>query len=106
MITGMRILDPVPALFMGIDHSDWSALGKLVAAKSLALITIVVIGLVAQFVFRRLIDRLVRRAEDGVLPDRLAQVGMGRTAATPPAGPTRRGARGETPGGPPQSKTA
>src|SRR3954454_4143395 len=98
MITGMRILDPVPALFMGIDHSDWSALGKLVAAKSLALITIVVIGLVAQFVFRRLIDRLVRRAEDGVLPDRLAQVGMGRTAATPPAGSTRRVQRAKTMG--------
>ncbi len=83
---------------MGIDHSDWSALGKLVAAKSLALITIVLIGLVAQFVFRRLIDRLVRRAEDGVLPDRLAQVGMGRAAATPPAGSTRRVQRAKTMG--------
>jgi small conductance mechanosensitive channel len=98
MITRMRILDPVSALFMGIDHSDWSALGTLVAAKSLALITIVVIGLVAQLVFHRLIDRLVRRAEDGVLPDRLSQVGMGRTSATTPPGSTRRVQRAKTMG--------
>ncbi len=94
----MRILDPVPALFMGIDQSDWSNLGKLIAAKSVALITIVVLGLVARFVVNRLIDRLVRRAEDGVLPDRLAQMGMGRNAVPPPAGSTRRVQRAKTMG--------
>jgi small-conductance mechanosensitive channel len=94
----MRILDPMSALIMGIDHTDWSDLGKLVAAKSLALLTIVVLGLVAQFVFHRLIDRLVRRAEDGVLPDRLSQVGMGRNAAQPPPGSTRRVPRAKTMG--------
>ena len=86
------------ALFMGIDQTDWSNLGKLVAAKSVALITILVLGLVAQFVFRRLIDRLVRRAEDGVLPDRISQVSLGRSAAAPPPGSTRRVQRAKTMG--------
>ena len=43
----MRILVPMSALFMGIDHTDWSALGALVAKKSVALIAILVLGLVA-----------------------------------------------------------
>jgi small conductance mechanosensitive channel len=84
---------------MGIDHTDWSALGALVAKKSLALLTILVLALVAQFVCRRLIDRLVRRAEEGVLPDRLSQVAMGRETAPPPPGSTRRVQRAKTMGG-------
>jgi small conductance mechanosensitive channel len=88
----------MPAFFMGIDHSDWSTFGKVLAAKSAALVTIVVVGLIAQFVFHRLIDRLVRRAEDGVLPDRLSQVTLGRSATAPPPGSTRRVQRAKTMG--------
>jgi moderate conductance mechanosensitive channel len=94
----MRILVAMLDAFMGIDQTHWSSFGKLVAAKSAALILILVIGLVAQFVFHRLIDRLVRRAEDGMLPDRLSQVTVGRNAPPPQPGSTRRVQRAKTMG--------
>jgi small conductance mechanosensitive channel len=86
------------ALLMGIDQKDWSHLGKVAAAKSGTLVALVVIGLVLQFVFRRLIDRLVRRAEEGVLPDRLSQATLGRNVEQPPPGSTRRVQRAKTMG--------
>ena len=46
----------------------------------------------------RLIDRLVRRAEEGVLPDRIAQATLGRNAQEPPAGSTRRVQRAQAMG--------
>lgn len=86
------------ALLMGIDQKDWSHLGEVAAARSGTLVALVVIGLVLQFVFHRLIDRLVRRAEDGVLPDRLTQATLGRNAEQPPPGSTRRVQRAKTMG--------
>jgi small conductance mechanosensitive channel len=88
------------ALVMGIDSSDWSAFGHLLARKSAALVALVVIGLVVQWVFHRLIDKLVSKAEDGVLPDRITKVAVGRSdhEATPPPGSTRRVQRAKTMG--------
>jgi small conductance mechanosensitive channel len=86
------------ALFLGIDHTDWSHFGKVVAAKSGTLIALVVIGLVVQWLFHRLIDRLVRRAEEGVLPDRISHFAMGRGSDEPPPGSTRRVQRAKTMG--------
>jgi small-conductance mechanosensitive channel len=86
------------AFFMGIDHSDWSHLGRVLAAKSGTLVALVVIGLVVQWIFHRLIDRIVRRAEEGVLPDRISQVAMGRGSGDPPPGSTRRVQRAKTMG--------
>jgi small-conductance mechanosensitive channel len=94
----MRILDPMSAFSMGIDQTDWSTFGKLVAARSVALLAILAIALVANFVFHRLIDRLVRRAEEGMLPDRLSQATVGRNAPEPAAGSTRRVQRAKTMG--------
>ena len=75
----MRILVGMSALVLGIDHTDWSNLGKLLAARAGTLVALVVIGLVVQWIFHRLVDRVVRKAEDGVLPDRINQVAVGRT---------------------------
>jgi small conductance mechanosensitive channel len=86
------------AFFMGMTSTDWSSLGQLFLEKAVALAMLVIIGLVAQFVLHRLIDRLVRRAEEGVLPDRLSQVTFGRGAAPPPPGSTRRVQRAKTMG--------
>ena len=46
----------------------------------------------------RLIDRLVRRAEEGVLPDRLTNGQLGRSTTEPPPGSTRRVQRAKTMG--------
>ncbi|MGA8245841.1 MAG: mechanosensitive ion channel family protein [Nocardioides sp.] len=88
----------MPATLNAFSDLDWSGAGKVVAAKSGALLALVVIGLVLQFVFHRLIDRLVRRAEEGVLPDRLTQATLGRNGAQPPPGSTRRVQRAKTMG--------
>jgi small conductance mechanosensitive channel len=70
----------------------------VVATKSGTLIALAVIGLVLNVVAHRLIDRLVRRAEEGVLPDRLAQATLGRNTEEPPAGSTRRVQRAQAMG--------
>ena len=55
---------------------DW------VVGKPLALLGLVVIGLLVRWVLHRLIDRVVRKAEHGVLPDRLSRaVSGGRMGA-------------------------
>jgi small conductance mechanosensitive channel len=85
--------------FMGIDQSNWSAFGKLAAEKAAALVTLLVVALLAQWILHRLIDRLVRRAEEGVLPDRLSAAKLGRSAEqSPPPGSTRRVQRAKTMG--------
>ncbi len=45
----------------------------VVVGKPTALIGLIVLGLVIRWVLHRLIDRIVRRAETGVLPDRLSR---------------------------------
>jgi moderate conductance mechanosensitive channel len=84
--------------FMGIDQTDWSAFGKLLAIKAGALVTLVVIALVVRWILNRLIDRLVKKAEEGVLPDRLTTARLGRSAGEPPPGSTRRVQRAKTMG--------
>jgi small conductance mechanosensitive channel len=87
------------ALVMGIDSTDWSSFGHLLARKSAALIALVVVALIVQWIFHRLIDKLVSKAEDGVLPDRISQVAIGRTNHEAPApGSTRRVQRAKTMG--------
>jgi small-conductance mechanosensitive channel len=97
----MRILVRMSALVMGIDSTDWSSFGDVLAKKSAALVALVVFALVVQWIFHRLIDKLVSKAEDGVLPDRIAQVAIGRTnheVGTPGPGSTRRVQRAKTMG--------
>ena len=88
----------MPAALNAFSDVDWSKAGQTVAYKSGTLIALALLGLVLQFVAHRLIDRLVRRAEEGVLPDRIAQATLGRNSAEPPAGSTRRVQRAQAMG--------
>jgi small conductance mechanosensitive channel len=88
----------MPASLNALSRIDWSRVGTTVGGKSAALVTLVIVGLVLQFALHRLIDRLVRSAEEGVLPDRITQATLGRTSAHPPAGSTRRVQRAQTMG--------
>ena len=88
----------MPAALNAFSDVDWGQTGQTVAAKSGTLIALALLGLVLQFVAHRLIDRLVRRAEEGVLPDRIAQATLGRTTQEPPAGSTRRVQRAQAMG--------
>jgi small-conductance mechanosensitive channel len=53
-------------------------IADLVIGKPTAIITIVVVGLVARLLMHRVVDRIVLRAEEGVLPDRLNRMSVGR----------------------------
>jgi small-conductance mechanosensitive channel len=84
------------AVLAVIDHAQWVDLGNLLARKAGALVTLLVIGLVVQFVLHRLIDKLVSKAEDGVLPSRITQAAFGKVPEEAPAGSTRRVQRAKT----------
>jgi small conductance mechanosensitive channel len=64
---------------------DWThnerlaELADVLIGKPTALAGILVVGLVARWLLHRMIDRLVHRAEDGVLPDRLNRMTVGRS---------------------------
>ena len=79
-----------------INHAQWVNLGNLLARKAGALLILVAIGVIVQFVLHRLIDKLVSKAEEGVLPDRISQAAFGRVATEPPPGSTRRVQRAKT----------
>jgi moderate conductance mechanosensitive channel len=94
----MRILVAMSEALAVINHDQWVNLGNIFARKAGALLALVVIGLVVQLAIHRLIDRLVRRAEEGVLPDRISHVTMGRASDEPQPGSTRRVQRAKTMG--------
>jgi moderate conductance mechanosensitive channel len=80
-----------------ISQEQWQHVGKVIAAKSGTLAALIVIGLLIQFVLHRLIDKIVSRAEQGVLPDRLTHAAFGRGATGEPSpGSTRRVQRAKT----------
>ena len=84
------------AVLAVINHEQWVNLGNLLARKAGALAILVAVGLIVQFILHRLIDKLVSKAEAGVLPDRLSQAAFGRSSETPPPGSTRRVQRAKT----------
>ncbi len=65
---------------------DWTGndrlaeIADLVIGKPTAILTIALVGLVARWLLNRVVDRIVRKAEDGVLPDRLNRMSVGRGA--------------------------
>jgi small conductance mechanosensitive channel len=63
------------------DNERLAELADVVIGKPSALVGILVVGLVARWLLNRVVDRLVRRAEDGVLPDRLSRMAVGRGTA-------------------------
>jgi small conductance mechanosensitive channel len=90
----MRILVAMSAVLAVLDHTQWRDLWKVVAQKSGLLLAAVVVGVVLQLVLHRLIDKLVSKAEEGVLPDRVSAATFGRADDT--AGSTRRVQRAKT----------
>jgi moderate conductance mechanosensitive channel len=63
------------------DNERLAELADVVIGKPSALVGILIVGLVARWLLHRVVDRLVRRAEDGVLPDRLSRMAVGRGTA-------------------------
>jgi small conductance mechanosensitive channel len=98
MPDALSLLTQITWSQLGLSQDKWQNLGTLAAKKSAALLTLVVVGLVLQLVLHRLIDRLVRSAEEGALPDRITQATLGRNSAPPAAGSTRRVQRAKTMG--------
>jgi len=92
----LRILVRMSAVLAVINHEQWMDLGNLLARKAGALVTLVVVGLVVQWILHRLIDKLVSKAEEGVLPDRITQAAFGQSPESPPPGSTRRVQRAKT----------
>jgi small-conductance mechanosensitive channel len=81
-----------------ISQDQWQDFGHLALKKAGTLLALVVIGLIVQYLLHRLIDRVVSKAEDGVLPDRLTNGKLGRGTTDPPVGSTRRVQRAKTMG--------
>ncbi len=80
-----------------------AAVADVVIGKPLALIGIAALALLARWALHRVVDRLVSRAEEGVLPDRMARVSLGRSrgnagSARDMAVSTRRVQRAQTMG--------
>lgn len=85
------------------DNQTLANASDILIGKPLALLWLLVLFLVVRWVLHRLIDRVVARAEDGVLPDRVSRFGWrGRAAkaaeAHDIAAATRRVQRAKTMG--------
>ena len=67
------------------DNERLAEFADVLIGKPLKIIALVLLGLVARFVLHRLVDRVVRKAEVGVLPDRVSRMAMGhaRSAEVP-----------------------
>jgi small conductance mechanosensitive channel len=65
---GEQICDQV---YDWTGNSALSDVADIVIGKPLAIVGLVLLGLVLRWVLHRVIDRLIRRAENGVLPDRI-----------------------------------
>ena len=90
MPDALSLLTQITWSQLGLSQDKWQHLGSLAAKKSAALLTLVIVGLVLQLVLHRLIDRLVRSAEEGALPDRITQATLGRNMRRRPCHERRR----------------
>ena len=64
------------------DQTGSGSLAELadgMIGKPAAILGIVIVGLVARWLLHRVVDRVVRQAEEGVLPDRLNKMSVGRS---------------------------
>jgi small conductance mechanosensitive channel len=59
------------------DNEKVAEVADVVIGTPLAIAGILLLGLVARFVLHRLVDRIIRKAEVGVLPDRVSRMAMG-----------------------------
>jgi small conductance mechanosensitive channel len=53
---------------------SWSEIWELILGRPLTILCLIVLGFIIRWVLHRLVDRLIRHAEEGVLPDRVAQL--------------------------------
>jgi small-conductance mechanosensitive channel len=70
------------AAFEWTGSSTAADVADVVIGKPLALTGLLLLGLVLRWVLHRLVDRVVRRAEAGVLPDRVGRFSMVRKGAS------------------------
>jgi small conductance mechanosensitive channel len=70
-------------------NGQWARVSDLIIGKPLAITLLFLLGLFVRWFLFRLVDRLVRRAESGVLPGRVHRMSLGGEAAEP-EGSTRR----------------
>ena len=68
----------------GSERAAWFA--DWMIGKPLALIGLLLLGLVIRWILHRLVDRLVRRAETGMLPARITRMSLGSLSAGKSAG--------------------
>jgi small conductance mechanosensitive channel len=68
----------------GSDRAAWVA--DWLIGMPLALIGLFLLGLVVRWILHRLVDRLVKRAETGVLPARVHRMSLGSLGGGRPAG--------------------
>ena len=86
------------------SNESVSRLADKVIGAPTTMLVILAIGFTVRFILHRLIDRLVRKAEKGVLPDRVGRVSLGHSKerdTAPPRDPvtaTRRVQRARTMG--------
>ena len=57
----------------------WAEIGRGVVGRPLTIAGLVLLGLVVRWLLHRTVDRLVSRAEEGLLPDRLSHLGVDAT---------------------------
>ena len=63
------------------DNQRLANASDILIGKPLAIISLLLLMMVVRWVLHRLVDRLVLRAEDGVLPDRMSRFGLRGKAA-------------------------
>ena len=80
------------------DNANLAELADLVIGKPTALVGIAVVGLIVRWLLHRVVDRIVQRAEHGVLPDRLNRMTLGRGAEDGASASARRMQRARTMG--------
>ncbi len=73
----LRVVDPCAdgeqicdQVYEWTGNSTIADLADIVIGKPLAILGLLLLGLAVRWLFHRLIDRVIRRAEAGVLPDR------------------------------------
>ncbi|MEP9364187.1 mechanosensitive ion channel family protein [Nocardioides sp. CN2-186] len=71
------------AVFGWTDNQKLANASDILIGKPLAIAWLVVLFFIVRWILHRLVDRLVARAEDGMLPNGVSRFGLrGRTAAT------------------------
>ena len=60
-------------------NSDFAEVADVFVGKPLVIVGILAVGFIIRFLLHRTVDRLVRKAEHGVLPDRVGRLSLGQT---------------------------